>query len=66
MKLSQLHMLVAVADHGSFSAAAAELGCTQSRISHAIAALERELGTRLLARSRDGSLPTGAGLRVLD
>jgi DNA-binding transcriptional LysR family regulator len=66
MKLSQLHMLVAVADHGSFSAAAAELGCTQSRISHAIAELERELGARLLARSRDGSLPTEAGLRVLD
>jgi DNA-binding transcriptional LysR family regulator len=66
MKLSQLHMLVAVADHGSFSAAAAELGCTQSRISHAIAELERELGTRLLVRARDGSLPTEAGLRVLD
>jgi DNA-binding transcriptional LysR family regulator len=59
-------MLVAVADHGSFSAAAAELDCTQSRISHAIAELERELGARLLARSHDGSLPTEAGLRVLD
>jgi len=66
MKLSQLHMLVAVADHGSFSAAAAQLGCTQSRISHAIAELERELGTRLLARTREGSLPTEAGQRVLD
>ena len=65
MKLSQLHMLVAVADHGSFSAAAAELDCTQSRISHAIAELERELGTRLLARSHGGSLPTEAGLHVL-
>jgi DNA-binding transcriptional LysR family regulator len=66
MKLSQLHMLVAVADHGSFSAAAAQLECTQSRISHAIAELERELGTRLLARTREGSLPTEAGQRVLD
>jgi DNA-binding transcriptional LysR family regulator len=66
MKLSQLHMLVAVADHGSFSAAAAQLDCTQSRISHAIAELERELGTRLLARTHEGSLPTDAGLRVLD
>jgi DNA-binding transcriptional LysR family regulator len=66
MKLSQLHMLVAVADHGSFSAAAAQLECTQSRISHAIAELERELGTRLLARTREGSLPTEAGRRVLD
>lgn len=66
MKLSQLKMLVAVAEHGSFSAAAAELGCTQSRISHAIAELEGELGVRLLARGRAGSLPTDAGQRVLD
>lgn len=66
MKLSQLKMLVAVAEHGSFSAAAAELGCTQSRISHAIAELEGELGVRLLARGRAGSLPTEAGQRVLD
>ncbi|MCS0807532.1 LysR family transcriptional regulator [Massilia agilis] len=66
MKLSQLRMLVAVADHGSFSAAAAQLDCTQSRISHAIGELERELGVRLLARTRVGSAPTDAGHRVLD
>lgn len=65
MKLSQLKMLVAVADHGSFGAAAAELGCTQSRISHAIAELEGELGVSLLARGRAGSAPTEAGQRVL-
>lgn len=66
MKLSQLRMLVAVADNGSFSAAAAQLDCTQSRISHAIGELECELGVRLLARGRDGSSPTDAGHRVLD
>lgn len=66
MKLNQLRMLVAVADHGSFSAAAAELDCTQSRISHAIAELERELEVRLLQRSHAGSLPTEAGRQVLD
>lgn len=66
MKLSQLKMFVAVADHGSFSAAAAELDCTQSRISHAIAELERALGTRLLTRAREGSAPTDAGHRVLE
>lgn len=66
MKLNQLKMLVAVAEHGSFSAAAAELGCTQSRISHALAELEGELGVSLLARGRAGSLPTEAGQRVLD
>lgn len=66
LKLSQLQMFVAVADHGSFSAAAAELGCTQSRISHAIAELERELAQRLLDRGHGGSMPTEAGRRVLE
>jgi DNA-binding transcriptional LysR family regulator len=66
LKLSQLRMFVAVADHGSFSAAAAELACTQSRISHAIAELEKELALRLLDRSHGGSVPTDAGRRVLE
>jgi DNA-binding transcriptional LysR family regulator len=66
LKLSQLQMLAAVADHGSFSAAAAELACTQSRISHAIAELERELAVRLLDRSHGGSAPTEAGRWVLE
>jgi DNA-binding transcriptional LysR family regulator len=66
MRLNQLKMFVAVADHGSFGAAAAALDCTQSRISHAIAELERDLGVRLLARARAGSTPTDAGHRVLD
>jgi DNA-binding transcriptional LysR family regulator len=66
MKLNQLRMLVAVADSGSFSAAAAQLGCTQSRISHAIGELERGLGVRLLVRTREGSAPTDVGRRVLE
>jgi DNA-binding transcriptional LysR family regulator len=66
MKLDQLRMFVAVADVGSFSAAAVELDCTQSRISHAIAQLESELNVRLLLRSHEGSVPTEAGRRVLD
>jgi DNA-binding transcriptional LysR family regulator len=65
LKLNQLEMLVAVADAGSFNGAAAEMGCTQSRISHAIAELERVLGTRLLLRSRAGCVPTESGLRVI-
>ena len=66
MKLSQLRIFVAVAEAGSFSAAAAQLDCTQSRISHAIAELERELGIRLLLRSHEGSVATDAGHRVLE
>jgi DNA-binding transcriptional LysR family regulator len=64
-KLNQLEMLVAVADTGSFGAAAAQLGCTQSRVSHAIGALEATVGSRLLNRSRSGCTPTEAGFRVL-
>lgn len=66
MKLGQLKMLVAVVESGSFSAAAAQLDCTQSRISHAIGGLERELGVRLLSRSHAGSVLTDAGHRVLE
>ena len=64
-KLNQLEMLAAVADHGSFGAAAAQLDCTQSRISHAITELEQALGARLLVRSRTGCTPNEAGQRVL-
>lgn len=65
IKLIQLEMLVAAVDAGGFSAAAAELDCTQSRISHAIAELEEAVGTRLLIRSRKGCEPTDAGHQAL-
>lgn len=65
IKLNQLAMLVAVAESGSFSAASVELDCTQSRISHAIAELERRVGASLLVRSRTGCVPTTEGVRVL-
>lgn len=65
IKLNQLEMLVAVVDAGGFGAAAAELGCTQSRISHAIAELEAVMETRLLSRSRSGCVPTDAGYRAI-
>ncbi|MES3003830.1 MAG: LysR family transcriptional regulator [Pseudomonadota bacterium] len=64
-KLNQLEMLVAVADSGGFGRAAAQLGCTQSRVSHAITELEGALRTRLLLRSRSGCVPTDAGHRVI-
>ncbi len=65
LKLNQLEMLVAVVDSGGFGAAAAELGCTQSRISHAITELESVLGTCVLTRSRSGCVPTDAGHKVV-
>lgn len=55
MDLRQLAALVAVADEGSFSAAARSLHTVQSNVSTHIARLERELGAVLVDRTR-GSL----------
>ena len=51
MDLRQLSALVAVADEGSFSAAATALHTVQSNVSTHIARLERELGAVLVDRS---------------
>ncbi|MGO9964759.1 MAG: LysR family transcriptional regulator [Acidimicrobiales bacterium] len=48
--LRELRALIAIADLGSFRRAAAELGYTQSSISHQIASLEAVLGTELFTR----------------
>jgi DNA-binding transcriptional LysR family regulator len=59
-----LQTFVAVAESGSFSAAAARLGYTQSAVSQHIAALESDLGTALLHRRP--VTPTPAGDRLLE
>src|SRR5690606_32278208 len=51
MDLRQLAALTAVADAGSFSAAARRLHTVQSNVSTHVARLERELGTTLVDRS---------------
>ena len=51
----------AVAREGSMTAAATALGYTQSAVSQAVAALEREAGTPLLERYARGVRPTAAG-----
>src|SRR5918997_1171251 len=51
MDLRQLAALVAVADHGSFSAAARALNTVQSNVSTHVARLEQELGAILVDRA---------------
>lgn len=59
MDLRQLAALIAIADHGSFSAAARALYTVQSNVSGHIARLEKELGTVLVDRGRGGLTDDG-------
>ncbi|MEW9550253.1 LysR family transcriptional regulator [Nonomuraea sp. NPDC050783] len=66
MTLAQLRALIAVAEHGGFTAAAEHTGMSQPAVSRAVAALERELGAALLVRHRDGVALTEAGRRAVE
>lgn len=52
MDVRQLSALLAVADHGTFSAAADALHTVQSNVSAHVARLEKELGTPLIDRGQ--------------
>lgn len=64
--LNDLSAFIAVARVGSFTKAAAQLGVSQSALSHTIRGLETRLGLRLLSRTTRSVSPTDAGLRLLD
>lgn len=59
--VQRLRVLRAVADHGSFSRAAAALRLTPSAVSQHVAALERSLGAQVVTRSTRGAALTRAG-----
>ena len=61
LDVKRLRILREVAQHGSFSAAADELYLSQSAVSQQIATLEREVGMKLLDRTREGPKLTDAG-----
>src|ERR1700754_3574644 len=54
-----------VANRRSFSRAAEALSLTQPAVSQQVAALERQLGVRLLDRGPGGPAPTEAGALLL-
>ncbi|GAA3619642.1 LysR family transcriptional regulator [Kineosporia mesophila] len=64
LELRQLRHLVAVADCGTFTDAAIELGVSQAAVSRSVAALEAELGVTLLRRTtrRVDVSPAGAAV----
>jgi DNA-binding transcriptional LysR family regulator len=62
----RLLYFLAVAREGSFSRAADVLHVAQPAVSRQVAALEAEVGVRLLERSAAGVTPTAAGARLLE
>ena len=61
-----LAAFAAVARERSFTRAAAQLGVSQSALSHAVRALEERLGVRLLARTTRSVALTEAGERLME
>lgn len=62
---NNLQAFIVVARERSFTRAAAQLGVSQSALSHTIRGLEEKLGVRLLTRTTRGVSPTEAGERLL-
>ncbi|SED95477.1 LysR family transcriptional regulator [Bradyrhizobium erythrophlei] len=63
--VNDLIAFLAVARERSFTRAAAQLGVSQSALSHTMRALEERLGVRLLTRTTRSVAPTEAGERLL-
>ncbi|MBR0689332.1 LysR family transcriptional regulator [Bradyrhizobium manausense] len=62
---NDLLAFLAVARERSFTRAAAQLGVSQSALSHTVRGLEERLGLRLLTRTTRSVAPTEAGERLL-
>jgi DNA-binding transcriptional LysR family regulator len=63
--VNDLLAFLAVAKERSFTRAAAQLGVSQSALSHTVRGLEERLGLRLLTRTTRSVAPTEAGERLL-
>src|SRR4051812_40752455 len=65
IKLSDLHILLAVAQNGSMAKAAQQLAVSHPVVSRSISDLERSLGVQLLERNRRGVELTDYGRAIL-
>ena len=66
MQIQQLRYLIAVAEAGSFRAAASKLYVSQSSISVAVRDLEREAGVTVFERTARGTTLTSEGVELLN
>jgi len=64
--VNDLLFFLVVARERSFTRAAAQLGVSQSALSHTVKQLEERMGLRLLTRTTRNVSPTPAGERLLD
>jgi DNA-binding transcriptional LysR family regulator len=64
--LNDIYFFASVVQHGGFSAAARVIGVEKTRLSRRIAALEKQLGVRLLQRTTRALALTDAGQRFFD
>ncbi len=66
LNLDRLRTLVAIADHGSFVAAARALHRAPPTVSLHVSELEERIGAPLLLRERGGVVPTGVGATLIE
>lgn len=65
-RLDAMHLFLRVAELGSFSAVAQQLGLARSVVTRQIAALETHLGVKLMVRSTRRLALTSAGTAYLE
>ena len=65
-RLQAMHLFVRVAELGSFSAVAQQMGLARSAVTRQIAALEQHLGIKLMVRSTRRLMLTSAGAAYLE
>ena len=66
LSLDQLHAVVQVVQHGSFSAAARSLNLTQPAVSLQVRELEQRLGVQLVERLGKRAYATAAGAELIE